>query len=144
MHHLSHFLCSFLLQWCFTYLGSHLLPRTTYFHVAFINCFSFTFLYMNPLRIYLLEFVQPFSSLSTYISLVFDASFPLETSPKLFFKSSPSVSTSLIHVLPCLILPSYNWPFSPSRTINFTHIHFLRKLHFFFQDNPNYLSIYCF
>ena len=42
---------------------------------------------------------------------------------------SPLLATlSCMYVFPYLIHPSYNWPSSPPRTLNFTHIHFLCKL----------------
>ena len=48
---------------------------------------------------------------------------PIHTLPPYWFKPSPSISNSFIHVLLYPIVSSYKWPLSPP-----THIYFLHKL----------------
>ena len=58
---------------------------------------------------------------------------PIQTLTPCLFKLSPFIKTSLMHVLIYPILPSYNWPSSPPRTLYFTSINFcLQTLHCFF------------
>ena len=48
---------------------------------------------------------------------------PYPYTPSLLVQTPPSISNSFMHVLLYLILPSYNWPSPPPRTLSFTHIH---------------------
>ena len=48
-------------------------------------------------------------------------SLPFYTVTPCLFKLPPFISTSFIHVRLYPVIPSYNWPSSPPRTLNFTH-----------------------